>query len=934
MAEIDITLKLEVQQLQAKLNQVQNKLKDVGDKAEESKKKMGDMGSFIGGKGTELFKKLGGAIAGAFAVDAVMEFGKACVAEFMEAEKNASKLQFAVDKIAGQGGSFDKLLQQSKDLQSTSIFADDDIMNAQTMALQFGMNADQVERLLPLITDMATATGMDLGQAMETVIRGVEGQTRGLKPLGLAFKDTGDKTKNLSIIMQGMEKFTGSAASSLETAAGKAATLTHTFDDTKEAIGQVILNAFGPLLKTTKSYLETLNGIEEAPSIADNIERERNELNVLVKSIMSANVGSRERNNLIEELRLQYPDFYGKIKNEVNSNISLQQALSDVNKEYLKKIKMEVAKEDLLAIEKEGAKIYKEQAGAIKNINSEFETLLTKEEANAKLTGNDKNLKYLQSLVTWQDRMKYLQERYANDKSPMKQWKNYEILGTTIENAGKKLDELDKQQKKILEDNKGADSKDQKSTLGFTTGFEDKAQQDRLKAEEEYAKTFEELVKRDTAHLSSVLEIEATKLKDKEYTPADADQLMQDWAVYSELMNQIYQEKLLNAELTGEDTQAIKDDFAKQDLELEKWLNTQLKALYKEDTSNYEQALNDQVKATEEVVNNKVKAFEGMDFMLMGGKSGIQDQTQALIDETTAFYDELISEANGNAELIKQIEQEKQDTISAINKSAADKEKALLDWRKEQFNTYVGQIKESLGTLLSLNVEAATKKVEQYDSEISKQEEALQAQKDLEAQGYSNSVGVEQKKLDALKKQREEALNEQKKAMRLQLAFESAAQAAGIATAIVNIFKHSSVLGLVGIIAGAAQVASLFALITQFKAKAQQISKMEKGGLIKGPLHSAGGIPILGTGIEVEGGEYVMNRASTQRYLPLLEVLNREGMNAGWGRMNHTVSLEESRTMQRMATNIERMANGTTIIQGNGYYIEKTGNKTRKVYTS
>lgn len=54
------------------------------------------------------------------------------------------------------------------------------------------------------------------------------------------------------------------------------------------------------------------------------------------------------------------------------------------------------------------------------------------------------------------------------------------------------------------------------------------------------------------------------------------------------------------------------------------------------------------------------------------------------------------------------------------------------------------------------------------------------------------------------------------------------------------------------------------------------MSKLAEGGLLEGPLHSQGGIPVGATGIEVEGGEYVVNRASTSKYLPLVEAINAD----------------------------------------------------------
>lgn len=52
--------------------------------------------------------------------------------------------------------------------------------------------------------------------------------------------------------------------------------------------------------------------------------------------------------------------------------------------------------------------------------------------------------------------------------------------------------------------------------------------------------------------------------------------------------------------------------------------------------------------------------------------------------------------------------------------------------------------------------------------------------------------------------------------------------------------------------------------------------KYENGGYLNGPSHANGGMPILGSNIDVEGGEFVVNKKSTAKHRGLLESINRE----------------------------------------------------------
>ena len=50
--------------------------------------------------------------------------------------------------------------------------------------------------------------------------------------------------------------------------------------------------------------------------------------------------------------------------------------------------------------------------------------------------------------------------------------------------------------------------------------------------------------------------------------------------------------------------------------------------------------------------------------------------------------------------------------------------------------------------------------------------------------------------------------------------------------------------------------------------------QMAKGGYLEGPAHIDGGMPILGSNISVEGGEFVVNKEATKNHLPLLNKIN------------------------------------------------------------
>jgi len=180
----------------------------------------------------------------AFGVNAVINFGKESVKAFLEAEKNATILRSAVSVNGGLIADFERLIRQSQDLQDVTIFDDDTIQNVQTAALQFGLTARQVEALLPVITDFASATGQDLRSAMDAVLRSLEGNARGMKLYGIEVNTAATKAEILtSITGQLNDKFKGQAQVISGTTIGELEKMSNAYDDVKESIGGVIVAA-------------------------------------------------------------------------------------------------------------------------------------------------------------------------------------------------------------------------------------------------------------------------------------------------------------------------------------------------------------------------------------------------------------------------------------------------------------------------------------------------------------------------------------------------------------------------------------------------------------------------------------------------------------------------------------------------------------------
>lgn len=143
--------------------------------------------------------------------------------------------------------------------------------------------------------------------------------------------------------------------------------------------------------------------------------------------------------------------------------------------------------------------------------------------------------------------------------------------------------------------------------------------------------------------------------------------------------------------------------------------------------------------------------------------------------------------------------------------------------------------------------------IEQLNAEREAQLASLQEEQKIEKEKEIN-----QKKQDALEKKRRE--QEKKNA---------------IVQATINTFTAvTNALAVQPWFVGLALSAVALAMGTAYVAQIKK-QKYAKGGLLKGNSHAKGGIPVGQTGIEVEGDEYVINKNSTRKNLPLIDYINR-----------------------------------------------------------
>lgn len=188
---------------------------------------------------TKVFAGVGAAIAGAFAVARIVNFAKATVTEFAEAQDAQNRLSFAFAQFPSLlNANIEGLRTLNEELARKTKFDDDAYAAGQATLAQYGLTEGQLKDITPLLADYAARTGKELPDAANDLGKAIFGQGRALKEVGIDFEDAGSAGANFDQIVSGLRTQVGGFAESEgATFVGQLAILKNGFGEVKERIG-------------------------------------------------------------------------------------------------------------------------------------------------------------------------------------------------------------------------------------------------------------------------------------------------------------------------------------------------------------------------------------------------------------------------------------------------------------------------------------------------------------------------------------------------------------------------------------------------------------------------------------------------------------------------------------------------------------------------
>ena len=235
-------------------------------------------------KFSSVITKIGGAIAGAFTIDAIKNFATNAIKAYNESAAAAAKFNAVVRATGGAAGITTEEMQRfASQLQSVTTFEDDATVGAASLLATFkSVNGDVFKEAIKSSQDLATIMGTDLQGAIMQIGKALESPEIGLVALrrsGISFTEAqieqikklvaeGKKQEAQFIILKEIQSQVGGAArAAANTAEGAWKQLGNAIGDVMEQIGSNIEKTT-PLAMFLKDEVEKLSSVMNSEDLS------------------------------------------------------------------------------------------------------------------------------------------------------------------------------------------------------------------------------------------------------------------------------------------------------------------------------------------------------------------------------------------------------------------------------------------------------------------------------------------------------------------------------------------------------------------------------------------------------------------------------------------------------------------------------------------
>lgn len=350
------------------------------------------------------------------------------------------------------------------------------------------------------------------------------------------------------------------------------------------------------------------------------------------------------------------------------------------------------------------------------------------------------------------------------------------------------------------------------------------------------------------------------------------------------LVEQVYQKKRLEQiekneedarKKRAEEAEKTKSELEKKIEEINNVANSIYLTLEKELQQNILKVLND------ETLNYAQKDEQILELKKQFDKERIQEELLTI--------EQLIAIGSLDVNAYEELTAKKALLSTQLKELELQNEKEVNDKRRENYLTIIEETTNLLNSLANIYSEYYNNRVNNINEFYDKELQLLEASRDKELNRFGLTSQAKEKiesdfadKSTKIENQRNKELKKlQKEKADVDFAVQLAQIASNIALGIAQINANAAVnaditqtlraiLTAIILSNGAAQIYAA----TNAR---NQVKSLGMGGILDGPSHSQGGIPVGNSGIFVEGEEAVINKRSTKMFAPLLSAINVAG---------------------------------------------------------
>lgn len=269
--------------------------------------------------------QLGVAMAAALSISAIKSFIAKSTELYDIQQKSEAKLLKA---LGDRQDSYDRLTRQASNLQSKTLFGDEETIEAQSrLAMILGDNEEAIRTLTPLVQDLAAAKDMQLASAADLVAKSVGSSTNSMSRYGIVIEGTVGSAERLESAVKSLnEQVGGQAQAAAEAGMGTLGQLGNDWGDMMEVAGKLIAPSINETAKEWRDELRLLQdesmgfwekmwiGISDERTAVYNLNREMEDHLQLIEDVNNTSSGTsdiievkipllEQQNELLKEAR-------------------------------------------------------------------------------------------------------------------------------------------------------------------------------------------------------------------------------------------------------------------------------------------------------------------------------------------------------------------------------------------------------------------------------------------------------------------------------------------------------------------------------------------------------------------------------------------------------------------------------------------------------